>query len=137
VSLAGNEQLVSDGITVPTSMFKTDRALRLALMDTGIPENSNPMIAVANGINGDYGGGGMSVFKLFGAAADADGVVTLMFDDHFHFAISNDLSTLALGTDFSTDEICERFHDTEDQDPVTEPPCPPSDITFDIIPYSD
>ena len=133
VRLTGTDQLLTDGINVPTSMFGTDRALRLALVDTGIADTNNPMIVFANGINGAYGG--TSVFSLFGALPDATGTVTLSFDDHFHFAVSDDSSTLALGTDLSTDDVCRRLHDTEYRE--TEPVCPPSDITFDIIPYRD
>jgi len=135
VHLAGNDRLLSDGVNTPQELLGTTRALRLALIDTGTADKENPMLAMLNGINGDYGLDGISVRWLFGAVPDTNGTVTFMFDEHFHFAPTDDPSVLALGTDFSTDEICGGHSESSEELFGAQSPCPPSGITFDRIPY--
>ncbi|HBT78061.1 MAG TPA: hypothetical protein DEB39_14310 [Planctomycetaceae bacterium] len=142
VRLSGGDpdRLISDGVDVPEELLGCVRALRLALVDPG--SDDSPMIALANGIDTyaareDRGG---PIYKLFGAMPDASGRITIRWDEHFHFlaagAPQNMPSTLALGTDRTTDEICRAINGTEENGGA-EPrnSCPPSSIEFERIEY--
>lgn len=138
-------RLVSDGIDVPEELFGCTRALRLALVDSGTVDTSNPMIEMANGINTYFTAEGTEgrrspVYKLFGAMPDSSGTVYIRFDEHFHFVPVGDpeqtTSILAIGTDLTTDEICHAVNETEDEnEDKSEPACPASIIEFEVIEY--
>lgn len=142
VRLGGGDpaRLVSDGVDVPEELLGTNRALRLVLLDTGSGDSTNPMIATANGVNAYFGTEHRRspVYKIFGVTPDANGTMTLRFDDHFHFTPVGESDTvtslLAIGTDLTTDDVCRELNGTgEDNEDETEPACPPSTIQFETI----
>lgn len=135
-------RLVSEGVDAPEELFDSARALRLSLIDTGSGDPENPMVAMANGINAYFGEEGRRspVYKLFGAMPDSSGRITIRFDDHFHFAPVGDpdtaASTLAIGTDLTTEDVCREINGIEEENEEdTEPVCPPSSIEFKKIEY--
>lgn len=135
-------RLISDGVDVPEELFGSKRALRLALTDSGSGDTDNPMIALANGINAYFGEGGRRspIYKLFGAMPDSTGRITIRFDEHFHFAPVGDpdtaTSTLAIGTDLTTEDVCREINGIEEEtENETEPACPPSSIEFERVEY--
>ena len=141
--------LVSTGVDLgeTASLFGAARGLKLGLIDTGQLTVENPMIAYANGINSFCGveGTDSPIFKIFGAVADTNGTIRLVFDDHFSFAgvgrsPALSLSEAVISSDITTQEVCERMGATDTFDeryPESSEPadCDVTQIEFEFAEY--
>ena len=140
-------RLVSDAIDVPSELFGVTRAIRIAPVDSHVLDQTNPMLALANGTNSyapQSGSGRTPIFRLFGAQADLSGTVFLRLDEHFHAALIGldpDIpsSRLAIGSDLTTDDICRTFSTDPSEDAPTtgDRSCDPTKILFETILVAD